>query len=136
MSSYMSSFSQFPSFWGDLTDDQNDLLQAKSVLTVLGFTTKSSISTIKSKKLIQLESEYAKMRSNKPAEMFTRFPALRELDFFSPGLKEIILDLADKFNSKPKDDLEKKIRSSVLRQAKKVCNINRNVIRKVQSILV
>lgn len=79
----------------------------KSALTVLGFTTKSSISTIKPNKLNELENEYAKMRSNKPDEMFARFPALKEMDFFSPGLRTIILELAAQFDLKPKDDLEK-----------------------------
>lgn len=119
------SYSQFPQFWAELDDDQNDLVEVKSILTVLGYVSKTSVSSIKTQKVInRLECEYAKMRSNKPTEMFSRFPALQHVDFFAPGLKTIILDLATRFSPKPKaDDVEKIIKSSVLRQGKKVSNV-------------
>lgn len=115
------SFSQFPQFWTEVEEDSNDLLDVKSVLSVLGFKTKSSLSSIKSMaNLNQLEGEYAKMRANKPTEMFSRYPELENIDFFSPGMKTIILELALRFNPKAKPDLEKTIKGRVLRQAKKV----------------
>lgn len=113
------SYSQFPQFWAELDDDQNDLVEVKSVLTILGYVSKISVSSIKTQKAIdRLESDYAKMRSNKPTEMFTRFPALQHVDFFAPGLRTIILELATRFS--PKSDSEKIIKTSVLRQGKKV----------------
>lgn len=89
---------------------------------MLGYMTKSSIASIKNAgKLNQLENEYAKMRSNKPTEMFSRFPALKDIDYFTPGMKSIILDIAARFAPKPPiNHLEKLIKIKVLRQAKKV----------------
>lgn len=60
------------------------------------------------------------MRSNKPAEIFRRFPALETIDFFTPGMKSIILKIAAHFNPKPKVDLEDLIKTRVLRLTKKV----------------
>lgn len=93
-----------------------------SVLTVLGFKTKASVASLKTMRIIdRLESDYAKMRSSKPAEMFVRFPALEKIDFFSPGMKKIILDIALHFSSHSRsEDLEKSIKSKILRLLQKV----------------
>lgn len=114
--------SDFPKFWTELDEDPNDLVDVMSVLTVLGFKTKSSLSSIKSTRIIdRLEADYAKMRSNKPHEMFTRYPALEKIDFFSPGMKKIILDAALTFSNVPINaNLEKSIQNKVLRLLQKV----------------
>lgn len=110
------SFSQFPQFWTEVGEESNDLLDVKSVLSVLGFKTKSSLSSIKNiANLDQWGGEYAKMRANKPTEMFTRYPELQNIDFFSPGMKTNILELATRFNPKAKLDLEKTFKGRVLR---------------------
>lgn len=98
----------FPQFWLDLeTDlgDCNDFSQVKSVLSVLGYLTKSSISTIKNKKVISsLESEYMKLRSNenKFKSSCERFPDLKEIDHFTPGLIAVITELVSHINRKSK----------------------------------
>lgn len=114
--------SQFPKFWSEVEDDQRDLIEVMSVMTILGFTTKSSLAQIKTMKAInQLECDYAKIRSNKPTEMFRRFPVLEKIDFFSPGLKRIMLNIAERFSPKVNpEDLEKIIKNKIMRLAKKV----------------
>lgn len=114
--------SQFPQFWETFSDDSDDLIPVKSLLTVLGYTTKSSISSInKMSKINRLEGDYARMRSIKPDEMFTRFPVLAHVDFFTPGMKSIILQIAAHFSPPVEaEDVGEKIKKSVLRLANKV----------------
>lgn len=104
---------------------EEDLYQVKSVLTFLGYMTKTSIASIKTTKGIEkLESEYTKLRSNKSKEIFERFPGLESVDAFTPGIKSIILDITNYVNRKliKKDfgDEIKSIKIKVLHQLKKV----------------
>lgn len=117
----MLNFSEFPQFWSELEEDQDGLLEVKSVLTVLGYTTTKAVSQIKAKVLNDLESSYAKIRSSKRVEELSRFPALEHVDYFTPGMKTIILELAAHFA--PKLDLiniERIIKDKVLKQGQKV----------------
>lgn len=104
----ISTFSKYPQFWDELekelSEHSNDLDQVKSVLTILGYMTKSSIVSIKTlKKVENLECEYTKMRSIKLEEMNSRFPTLKFIDSFTPGMKTIIMDVASNLNKKPKE---------------------------------
>lgn len=118
-------FSQFPKFWStvEIEEDPDDLLEAKSLLTVLGYTTKIAVSTITVKKFAALQIEYAKVRSNKFQDTLLRFPALKNIDSnFTPGMKTILLEIAANLSQKPKpEDLEALIKNKVLRQVKRVC---------------
>lgn len=121
ISCFLLNFSEFPQFWSELEEDQDGLLEVKSVLTVLGYTTTKAVSQIKAKVLNDLESSYAKIRSSKRVEMLSRFPALEHVDYFTPGMKTIILELAAHFA--PKLDpinIERIIKDKVLKQGQKV----------------
>lgn len=102
------------------------MIEVKSVLTVLGYQSALSVANIKTAKILSsLEATYTMMRSNKPTEMFERFPALEHVDFFTPGMKSIILDVAARFRPKPNfQELEQLIKTKVLRQAKKVSSVS------------
>ncbi|XP_031639982.1 kinesin-like protein KIN-14H [Contarinia nasturtii] len=120
----------FPKFWNNVAEEMGecdeDLHQVKSVLTVLGYMTKMSVASIKTAKRIEkLEGEYTKMRTNKPNEIFDRFPELKQIDAFTPGIKSIIMDVTTHMNriQNPKCS-EKEIKSTktrVLEQVKKIC---------------
>lgn len=101
-----------------------DLSQAKSVLTVLGFMTRSSIATLKTtKKIDGLEHEYIKMRSIKQDDMDQRFPDLKMIDSFTPGMKSVILEIVSHLNQKQKvfdEDHDQKMKEHLLEKAKKV----------------
>lgn len=118
------SISQYPKFWEHFSDDSDDLIPVKSLLTVLGYTTKSSISSInKMSKINRLEGDYARMRSIKPNEMFARFPVLQHVSYITPGMKSIILQIAAHFSPPVEaEDVGEKIKRSVLRLASKVIN--------------
>lgn len=114
--------SDFPKFWESFEDDSDDLVPAKSLLTVLGYRTKSSISAINSNtKIKHLDNEYARMKSLKSVEMIAQYPSLAHIDFITPGLKEIILGIAARLSpQKDIEDVEAQIKSNILRLASKV----------------
>lgn len=125
-------FSVFPQFWFELEEEldehPDDLVQVKSLLTELGYTTKSSIASLKtSKKVESLENEYTKMRSVKSEGMVERFPSLRLIDTITPGLRSIIIVIASHLNrisiNINQDDLQAAIKNKILQQGKKVCFI-------------
>lgn len=101
-----------------------DLSQAKSVLTVLGFMTRSSIATLKTTEKIEgLEHEYIKMRSIKQDDMDQRFPDLKMIDSFTPGMKSVILEIVSHLNQKQTvldQDHDQKMKGNLLEKAKKV----------------
>lgn len=94
----------FPGFWLELEAElaeNNGLNQVKSVLTVLGYLTRSSMATIKTKKKIDsLEIEYMKLRSNvnKFESLCERFPDLKVIDSFTPGLVAILTNIVHHIN--------------------------------------
>lgn len=119
---------EFPKFWTDLEQKMDvycdDFVQVKSVVTALGYLTKTSIASINSKKKIfELENEYMKLRGNiKKFEISCeRFPCLKEIDSFSPGLKIILTDIVNHLNVK-KHDFEdwEAITEKILFHGKKV----------------
>lgn len=119
----------FPQFWIALQEEINehpeDLIHTKSILTVLGFTTKKSIASLKTaKKVANLEGEYIKMRATGAEAMNHRFPSLSVIEAFTPGIKSIINDIAIHLSPRPKDFPEEDIetvRTNVLKELKEVC---------------
>lgn len=80
-----------------LGEHSEDVRQVKSVLTVLGYLTKSSLATIKTKSnVLQLEKDYMKIRQNstKFGTACVKYPELIEVDSFTPGLMANIMNIA------------------------------------------
>lgn len=109
--------------------ERNGFCQIKAVLSVLGFLTKSSIATIKTKKNISnLECEYMKLHSNitKFEKLCEKFPELKSIDFFTPGLIAVLTELVGHINCKAKSvendaETEEAILDKLVEQCKKVC---------------
>lgn len=118
-------------FWDtvevELNTDSDDLCQAKSVFSSLGYLTKSSIASIKTKKKIDaLEKEYSRLRwSEKKFEVYLkRYPALEGIDEFTPGLKAVMFQIVSHLNrsENPIEDInfEDEYRSIISIQTEKV----------------
>lgn len=134
----------FPKFWATLQEEfdanEGDLVQIKSVFTVLGFMTQSSLASIKTRKnLIGLESEYLKLRSNTNnfEELCGKFPAIKGIDSFTTGLTATMMDVITHLNPKegqaiPLDDamqigMLETTKKNILEQGKKVKFTNLSV---------
>lgn len=127
---------KFPSFWKFIEDELNaeteELDQVKAVFTALGFTTKTSIASIKTKKKIQyLENDFVKTRLTKLDSLCERFPVLKTVDSFSPGLQAVMFQIIQHLNRTSKSALvtddENSIRLSLLKQLNEViCHIYLN----------
>lgn len=123
--------SVFPHFWTQLVrqmrENDEDIRQVKAVLTVLGFNTKSSLATLTTEaKILKLEKVFIKLRQNptKFNDTCEKYPELRELDSFSPGLVTIVQNLAcqiKKMNIEPAMDEEFSASVKVLKLAQNVC---------------
>lgn len=120
---------KFPSFWkvieDELSAEPDELDQVKAVFTALGYTTKTSIASIKTKKKIQcLESDFVKIRLMKLDSLCERFPVLKDVHFFGPGLQAVMLQIIKHLNGASKGSLttddEDSIRVSLLKQLNKV----------------
>lgn len=123
-------FNSFPKFWSALQEEldvyDEDLIQVKSVFTALGFMTVSSLASIKTqKKLIGIESEYMKMRSNKVIfePLCAKFEALKGIESFTSGISATMMDIITHLNPKkmqtmPGDDEAQK---AMLESTKKNC---------------
>lgn len=129
----------FPIFWDtvevELNTDSEGLRQAKSVFSCLGYLTKSSIVSIKTKKKIDaLEIEYNRLRSSekKFGKILKRYPALEEIDDFTPGLKAVMFQIVGHLirpkNPIDENNLENEYRNIILLQAEKVCGAQPKVI--------
>lgn len=97
----------FPKFWDILEEEMDvnavDLVEIKSIFCALGFMTKTSVASIKTlKKLISLEAEYIKMRSNVNAfqAVCNKFPALESIESFSSGIIATMNDVIAHLNPK------------------------------------
>lgn len=121
--------SLFPKFWLDLENELDehaeDLIQVKSVYTVLGYLTKTSIASIKTtRKIAGLETDYLKIISSNPEDVFTRYPDLRRVNSFTPGMKTMMVNIAGHLNESKhcasSPDCEQKIKDGVFEKAKKV----------------
>lgn len=107
--------------------DPNDIQDAVSVFSALGFSTRMSITTIKTMKDIKrLQDDYVRMRlmESKFTKICEKFPSLAEIDSFSPGLIAVMLQIAT-YLRKPKDSSpdfsnEKKHYVKLLKKAKQV----------------
>lgn len=100
-------FRKFPSFWKFIEDELNaekeELDEVKAVFTALGFTTKKSIASIKTKKKIQcLENDFVKIRLMKLDSLCERFPALKQIDCFGPGLQAVMFQIIQHLNKPSK----------------------------------
>lgn len=123
--------SVFPHYWTQLVrqigENDKDIRQVKAVLTVLGFNTKSSLATLTTEaKVLKLEKVFIKLRQNptKFHDTCEKYPELRELDSFSPGLVTIVQNLAcqiKQMNIKADMDDEFSASVKVLKLAQNVC---------------
>lgn len=93
----------------------------KSVLTILGYTTKSSIESIKTAQSIsKLENEYLKLLGSPCLEsIHTRFPELKLVPAFSSGLKSTLLGIVSELN-KPKQQTKNMIQLKLFEKVTKV----------------
>lgn len=101
-----------------------DLIEVKSIVTALGYLTRSSVATIKTnKKISALENEYLKMRSNvmKFESVCIRFPHLEVIDSFPTGLITVFNGIVAHLNGNPNEFEDEEILiQKVLEQGKKV----------------
>lgn len=125
----MISFSHFPKFWLDLEAQRGeyaeDLIQVKSVYTILGFSTKQSVASIKTaRKINSLESEYLKIVSANAEGIFARYSELKQIQSFTPGMKLMMINIATHLNESKQggtsDNCVEKIRKNIFERAKKV----------------
>lgn len=118
-------------FWDtvevELNTDSDDLCQAKSVFSCLGYLTKSSIASLKTKKKVDaLEMEYSRLRwPEKKFEVnLKRYPALEGIDEFTPGLKAVMFQIVSHLNRSENPigaiNLENEYQSIISIQAEKV----------------
>lgn len=108
----------------EVGEHPDDLLDVKSVLTALGFKTKAAVASIKTAKQISnLESDYMKMiRNNDAAEMHSRFPSLKFISCFSPGLKSMLFQIVSHLNRVSKcKSFEDDLKKNIVAMGKKVC---------------
>lgn len=80
----------------------NDFNQVKSVLTALGYSCKDTIAKYKTKaKVAELERKYMQIRTNVQLfnSMCVRFPKLNDIECFTPGLEEFIIEIAKHINN-------------------------------------
>lgn len=121
---------RFPKFWSDVEKElgvyAEDLAAVKSILTALGFATKSSIKSIKNAKGIsELENDYMKLlASASSAEILSRFPELKLISSFTLGLKSTLSDIVSELTQKSKPSKFEDVQITkikLLEQAKKVC---------------
>lgn len=124
--------STFPQFWETLEQglevDADDIAQAKSVLTALGFLTKSSIASIRTPKRVRsLERDFTKIRLS-PAKfdlLCSRYPLLSEIDLFTPGLGAVLLGIVNHLNwneylSSSDSKGEEQTKKTILQRVQKV----------------
>lgn len=89
----------------NLENDQ--ILVAKVILTALGYTTKSSIAAIRSKKgVIKLEDEFTKRKSTSTAflKFYEKYPFLQDIVCFPSGLQTILTQIVVHLNRLMDDD--------------------------------
>lgn len=121
--------SLFPKFWSDLETELDehteDLKQVKSVYTVLGYSTRTSIASIKTnRKITGLEADYLKIISSNPEEVFSRYPDLKLVNSFTPGMKTMMINIATHLSESKQceylPECARKIKDEVFDKAKKV----------------
>lgn len=104
-----------------------NIIEVKSMVTALGYRTKSSVATIKTnKKISALENEYMKMRSNvsKFESVCATFPHLATIDSFSTGLVTILNSIVAHLNRNMSEfEDEENLIQKIIEQGEKVCNL-------------
>lgn len=122
---------KLPSFWDDVVEQMNvdpdDVQDAVSVFSALGFSTRMSIATIKTiKNIKKLEDDYVRLRlmESKFSKICEKFPSLSEIESFSPGLIAVMSQITT-FLRKPKvssvgSSHEEKQYEKLLKKAKEV----------------
>lgn len=119
----------YPKFWDDLESDlgehSDDLVPVKSVLTALGYSTKSSVAAIKTAKNVSnLEKDFLQLFSSKSIdETLEKFPALKSIKSFTPGMKAVIYEVVTHLNQMAKlqcFENAEAIKEKMFEQAKKV----------------
>lgn len=103
-----------------------DVQDAVSIFSALGFSTKMSLSTIKTMKNIKkLEDDYMRLRlmESKFIKMCEKYPSLTEIDSFSPGLIAVMFEIVTflrKLNDSSGSSHEGKEHEKLLKKVKKV----------------
>lgn len=101
----------FHDFWKKIEDElgfnEVDILIPKVILTALGYTTKSSIAVLKSKKGIsKLEEEFVKRKSFSTIfdELYKKHPFLKNVVCFPSGLQFTLMQIAQHLSHAADDD--------------------------------
>lgn len=111
----------------------------KIILTVLGYTTRHSISTIRSKKKIeQFEHEILQMQNNELAfqNIQRRFPQIVNLLPFASGIKVVLWQIIQSINKSEHHIIQEYDTAHILRSAKDVNMIRLFELRKKIFILI
>lgn len=104
-------YRQIPAFWETVQTEMNlqndEILVAKVIFTVLGYTTKSSIAAIRSKKgVMKLEDEFTKRKSTSTIflKFYDKYPFLQDIVCFPSGLQLILTQIIMHLNRSMDDD--------------------------------
>lgn len=94
-------FRQIPDFWHEIESKldckSEEILIPKVILSILSYTTKSSIAALKSKKAVKnLEDEFLKRKSTTTLldKHYEKYPFLREIICFPSGLQITLMQIA------------------------------------------
>lgn len=100
-------------------------MHVKSVYTILGYFSKESLASIKSTRKINiLESDYLKIVSANAEGIFARYPELKQIQSFTPGMKQMMINIATHLNKSKQggtsDNCVENIRKNIFERTKKV----------------
>lgn len=115
-------FSQFPTFWSPIEDELGDVLVPKVILTILGYSTKNSVASIRSKReIVKLEDEFTRRKGSSTifVKYYEAYPFLQEMVSFPSGLQTVFMQIVA-FLTQTSDYERSQIISSILTSAKQV----------------
>lgn len=110
---------EFPEFWKEIEEQlgakNNEIHQIKTVLHILGYQTKASISSLNEKSISKLEAEFLKEKHRFAEET-------AEIKYFPSGFHVTLSQIVHLLNSKLKCDEgdSKRIQDNLFQQAKQV----------------
>lgn len=119
----------FQEFWSEVESDlklqSDEILDIKVILTILGYTTKDSIRSIKTKKGISmLEDEYVKRKNttNLFEKFYGQYPSIQAIDCFPSGTVTILLHIITHLNRKVAQEDAETNKNKILTLGQKVNN--------------